>query len=744
MKRYRKIFMAVVLLSVMALTACQKDTEETIWKKEYKAFSYLAAEADERLVTGLSGDRLYYAQAVSDGYELYASDMDTRQQDKIYGESNGPHVVMLAAAANDQAALLKYKDRQADGAASDREYSVAVLKPDGTVQAEYDVTAYMAGEARPKTMLTDVSGNVYFVLSREKTSWKNASILAFDPAGELLHTFTPELDEALQNTVSDLFADDAGHVYCVCSSVEASGNKLLQVMELSMSEKTLKEVCRLTTGWATYVSFAGNRGGILFSEGDVLYQMDLKSGEKKELLRWMDVNINYGDIQGLVLRENGDIGVYRSYTDINTGKWCYEVTLLRDAEKGGFPEGSGSGDQADASGGTAGLEKEHVVLTYATMKLDDQMRSWIVNYNIENPECRIEVKEYGAEGAEAGMLRLNTDILAGHVPDIIDLEQIDVGPYIAQGILADLYPLMDADAEMGREEFVPGILKQYEEDGKLYGVMAGCRLETLMGKESVLGTPDRWTIERMQEALAQVPEGGCFVENLAPLGLLRVLLAKGMGEYLDWENGTCSFDGEEFIKVLELANSMEVKLMDGDMEGNLSSGMVLANRIYVSDVSDYISSMEMFQGEKVSCVGFPSARGGSAKVYPFRPVGISGLNGHQDMAWDFVRTLLGEEFQTMEVRFYFPIRLSVLQKRFDQAVEMAEKKGQAIAQEDLDAIYQMIDVPDGKMTYDKNVWNIISEEAEYYFNGQKSAEDVAKIIQNRARNYVSENYSREQ
>lgn len=753
MKKYGKILMAVALISAFSLAACQKDPEETAGKKEFSTFSYVAAEADERLVTALAGDRLYYVQHTASGYELYASDMDTGQQEKIYGESDGsepPHVSMLAAAPNNQAALIKIKGGQADGSASDRKYSVAVFKPDGAVQAEYNVTAYLTGEARPKAMLTDPLGNVYLALG-EKASWENARILAFDAAGTLAHTFTPESDEALRHTMGGLFTDGGGHAYCVCSSVEASGDKLLQVMELSISEKTLKEACQLTSGRTTSVSFAGNGGDILFSEGDVLYQLDLQSREKKELLRWMDVNINYGDIQGLVLRGNGDIGVYRSYANANTGgKWRYEVTLLKenDASHHGanrsFSEGSGSGTLAGSGAGNQGGEpdqaKEQVVLTYATMKLDDQMRSWIVNYNTEHPECRIEVKEYGGEGTEAGLLRLNTDILAGHAPDILDLANIDIGPYIAKGILTDLYPLMDADAEMGREKFVPGILKQYEEDGKLYGVMAGYRLETLIGKESVLGTPSEWTIERMQETLAQVPEDGCFVDNLAPLGLLRVLVAKGMGEYLDWENGTCSFDSGEFIRMLELVDSMKLESMDGDMEENLASGKIAVNRIYVESISDYISSVEMFHGEKVSCVGFPSAQGGSALVYPFRPVGISGLNGHQDMAWAFVRTLLGEEFQTMEVHFNLPVRLSVLRKKVDSQVEMAAKKEQPIAQEDLDAFYRMIDVPGGKLTFDRNVWNIISEEAEYYFNGQKSVEDVAKTIQNRAGIYVSENY----
>jgi ABC-type glycerol-3-phosphate transport system substrate-binding protein len=41
--------------------------------------------------------------------------------------------------------------------------------------------------------------------------------------------------------------------------------------------------------------------------------------------------------------------------------------------------------------------------------------------------------------------------------------------------------------------------------------------------------------------------------------------------------------------------------------------------------------------------------------------------------------------------------------------------------------------------YDTDLVQIIEEEAEAFFNGQKSAEDVAAIIQSRAQIYVQEN-----
>jgi len=46
---------------------------------------------------------------------------------------------------------------------------------------------------------------------------------------------------------------------------------------------------------------------------------------------------------------------------------------------------------------------------------------------------------------------------------------------------------------------------------------------------------------------------------------------------------------------------------------------------------------------------------------------------------------------------------------------------------------------DQPIVYDENLMNIIREEAAAYFEGQKSAEEVAKIIQSRVKIYVNEN-----
>jgi hypothetical protein len=58
----------------------------------------------------------------------------------------------------------------------------------------------------------------------------------------------------------------------------------------------------------------------------------------------------------------------------------------------------------------------------------------------------------------------------------------------------------------------------------------------------------------------------------------------------------------------------------------------------------------------------------------------------------------------------------------------------------MDQLREIIDMakPSNQST-DDNITDIISEEAQAYFDGQKTAEAVAEIIQSRVAIYVSEN-----
>ena len=63
----------------------------------------------------------------------------------------------------------------------------------------------------------------------------------------------------------------------------------------------------------------------------------------------------------------------------------------------------------------------------------------------------------------------------------------------------------------------------------------------------------------------------------------------------------------------------------------------------------------------------------------------------------------------------------------------------AATPEQVQAVRELIDSSVAATNNDETILNIIQEEAQGYFEGQKSAQDVANVIQSRVQTYVSEN-----
>ena len=66
-----------------------------------------------------------------------------------------------------------------------------------------------------------------------------------------------------------------------------------------------------------------------------------------------------------------------------------------------------------------------------------------------------------------------------------------------------------------------------------------------------------------------------------------------------------------------------------------------------------------------------------------------------------------------------------------------ELKG--LTQEQLDQITNYIQTIDTSYKYDEKIFEIIEEETTPFFEGAKSAKEVADIIQNRVKLYMQEN-----
>ena len=106
--------------------------------------------------------------------------------------------------------------------------------------------------------------------------------------------------------------------------------------------------------------------------------------------------------------------------------------------------------------------------------------------------------------------------------------------------------------------------------------------------------------------------------------------------------------------------------------------------------------------------------------------------------------------------FLFPIRVSALEKSLEAAkkedsnmtfeernqensdITFEEQKQTPATQEQIEALTELLSNSQSDSVYDPNIWNIVREEAAFLFDQRKDMEEVMRVIQNRALNYVQE------
>lgn len=177
--------------------------------------------------------------------------------------------------------------------------------------------------------------------------------------------------------------------------------------------------------------------------------------------------------------------------------------------------------------------------------------------------------------------------------------------------------------------------------------------------------------------------------------------------------------------------------------------------------------MQGMFGEKIAYVGFPNSERSGNLIYPTGgSMGISARSKHKDGAFEFMQTLLSEEYQMSLVSGHggwgFPVKKSALEAQFEkdmtpeyytdengnQVEEMKTSWGYddfnidiyAAKEDEIAQVRELIGSANRLAgSVNQQLVNIVTEETEAFFKGQKSAEDTAGVIQNRIQIYVSEN-----
>lgn len=546
-----------------------------------------------------------------------------------------------------------------------------------------------------------------------------------------------------------------GKAYICYYSMEGNGGYTLA--EVDFDKKAIG---------ATYANFPGGNGSTLSAgiekdfivhDGTSVYEYDLASQTPEKLFDWLDSDINGSFVNALGVLEDGRLlAVIQDWSTDDNG-----IALLTKTP------------------GSEVAQKEQIVI--GTLGGGYDLQAMAVKFNRSNDKYHISIKQYidynnwTENSRSEAITNMNNDLISGNGPDIMDLSQLDVSQLAAKGVFEDLTPFLEQSSVINREDYLENILEAYIYDGKLLCIPATFSLQTVIGRASDVGTEMGWTLSELMDYADAHPDAAVF-DGVTQANMLQYFMMYNEDSFIDWQEGTCHFDTEEFRQLLEFVNRFPEDYQWS--EDNLSeatkiqNGEVLLSNTYISDFQDIQMYYEMFGGE-ITCIGYPTTDGSAGcALQAGATYAIASKSDVKDAAWSFIEYYLSTMGDSDHSYGYgFATNKKELEKMAEEAVKveyLTDENGNQIldengypipsggissmsfmdgwsytyhvpTQEEVDKVLELMEVAKPVSYANEEIMNIINEEAAAYFSGQKSADEVAGIIQSRIQIFVSEN-----
>lgn len=351
--------------------------------------------------------------------------------------------------------------------------------------------------------------------------------------------------------------------------------------------------------------------------------------------------------------------------------------------------------------------------------------------------------------------QLCIDLMNGDGPDIV----LDSALITS---LNDSRYLLDLKKEIKTDGLFENIVRASEVNGKIYQFPLGVTLTGFVAaKKDVAADQYGFTFDQYKDFVSGPCNGTDFISVYADqTDYLRRCLVSMKDSY--YKNGKVDFDTPAFRALADYVKDNVPVKHTGESNGYIMKPVEKSKRgvkyesgitfpLIVTYYPDSISDMKI--------LGLPSNDGRGPLLYDTASVGISATTSEKKACVEFVKTLLSEEIQESFGLYVdcVPVRKTAYESTAGQAVEkynsvykqykdmyprdsliemgypFCEVDKKAVA--DFEMALSSCSVIAGE---DTAISIIVCEEIPAYFTGQKSLDDVIKIINDRTRTYVNE------
>ncbi|MBQ5312371.1 MAG: hypothetical protein ILP19_10105, partial [Oscillospiraceae bacterium] len=440
----------------------------------------------------------------------------------------------------------------------------------------------------------------------------------------------------------------------------------------------------------------------------------------------------------------------------------------------------------------SGEIKEKTVVTLGCFSADWSLRALVADFNKHSEEYTIYVNSYSDlkddSQMETDLTNFNNELLAGKVPDLLLINSsMPYESYAAKGMFTDMYSIIDTDPDLDKDSFLPNILKAYESpDGKLYRLCTSFRANTYAVKPP-LG--DGYLT--LKDAVAAGQTTGAKIDSYMDRTEM-LATALSYSDFIDYAHKTCDFDNAEFKALLELSKDYPDEIDFEKMISEDFSFYANYENAFIEDkslvrevnITDYESLTwgRASLGNEYVFTNFPTDRPATKATLDSSTVfSISDTSSNKDGAWAFVKYSILNYIEERPVYYYdadsnyvesgdkkYVTKTGdqpVLKSQFDLLSSHAcdpnyeydtdgtrkeadivtytsagQVKLPPLTQEELKKYTDVLTSADRIDYIDKDIMNIVTDEASSYYAGTKSLDETASLIQSRVSLYMSEHY----
>ncbi len=358
-------------------------------------------------------------------------------------------------------------------------------------------------------------------------------------------------------------------------------------------------------------------------------------------------------------------------------------------------------------------------------------------FNAANDDYYVEVVDYsnGNElSREDALTKLNTELTSQNGPDMVMVS--DVSSLQNSSAFADLYPLLDEDAELNRDDFYG--LEAIENSGKLMLAPVYLSITTFGVLKEVGGDRMGWTWDEYFEMESQLPPDGVMSSFLGADFFLQTSLNLYAPHAIDWVNGTCNFDTPEFVRILEAAKKgydpncpEENPYFLDEVNAMMSDGRMIMVETGFSDVESFAWS-EKYSGRELSYIGWPTPDGSCGSVFYVSGVSVYAGTDCMEGCWEFTKYALKSTYA------YKPTFENAIAEATEPKETDDGEQKPMLTQTQADTYRKLMESITVAVSDSNEVNRIVLEEAGAMFAGDKTPEETARIIQSRMSIYVSE------